>query len=245
MAYYRGIPKNDRAKAIVGVLLVHAALGAVIFSGLNVQTVRQAVERLKTFDITEALPPPPIQEPPPPPDESSSAPKDEAAPANIKSKPTPVVAPRPPIPLPIQQKINTAQVRGPEGLDRTAGASNVPGPGTGAGGQGSGFGGGGRGGTGTGDGRSPAVLVRNIPRNDYRQIGGDRLPYGAAGLALRIDAEGRVSDCRVARSSGDAVVDARVCQVALKRLRFRPARASDGRAIPYFVHYTATWSRNR
>lgn len=247
MAYYRGIPKNDRAKAIAGVLLVHAALGAVILSGLNVNTVRQAVERLKTFDITEALPPP-IKEPPPPPDESSSAPKDEAAPANIKSKPTPIVAPTPPIPLPIQQKINTAQVRGPEGLDRTAGASNVPGPGTGAGGQGAGFGGGGRGGTGTGTGAgfTPAQRISKIPDREYRRIvATSGMRRGTIGITLKVNSDGRPSNCRVARSSGNRTVDSLMCDLAVQHVRFRPARDPQGRPVAQDITWYPDWAPNR
>ena len=36
MAYYRGTERNERAKALAGVLLVHVVLGAVILTGLNV-----------------------------------------------------------------------------------------------------------------------------------------------------------------------------------------------------------------
>ena len=36
MASYRRTAKEDRAKAIAGVLVVHVALGAIILTGLNV-----------------------------------------------------------------------------------------------------------------------------------------------------------------------------------------------------------------
>jgi hypothetical protein len=45
MASYRSTDREDRAKAIAGVLLVHVALGAVILTGLNVSMVRRAVEQ--------------------------------------------------------------------------------------------------------------------------------------------------------------------------------------------------------
>lgn len=251
MAYYRSTDTKDRARALAAVLLVHAALAVLVLSGLNVTTVGEAVERLKTFDISEDPPPPPLVEPPPPPrPDQSSAPKDEAAPANIKSRPTPVVAPTPPIPLPLEQRINTAQVPGPEGLDRTAGASNRPGAGTGAGGAGSGFGGGGTGGTGSGsgagsgDGRTPARLLNKIPDREYRRISGGRIRRGSAAITLKVNPDGSASNCRVARSSGDPQVDQTVCAAAVRYLRFRPARDTDGRPIAQDMTYTPSWRPN-
>lgn len=246
MASYRARDRQDKAKAIAGVALVHVALGAVILSGLDVKIVRQAAERLQTFDIIPEAPPPPIEEPPPPPrPEESSAPKDEAAPANIKSKPTPVVAPTPTVPLPIEQKIQTAQVRGPEGLDRTAGAASVPGPGTGAGGQGSGYGGGGRGGTGSGSGAgyTPAQRVSKIPDRQYRRIvalSGSR--RGSIGLTLKVETDGRPSNCRIARSSGSPAVDALMCQLAVQHVRFRPARDPAGRPVAQDITWYPDWA---
>ena len=243
MGYYRPSSSPDRAKAAAAVVLVHAGLAAAILSGLQVNIGEIAVNPLKTFDIVEEVPPPPEEVPPPRPDESS-APKDEAAPANIRSRPTPVVAPTPPIPLPIEQRIRTAEVRGPEGLDRTAGASNVPGSGTGAGGSGSGFGGGGSGGTGTGSGGGGVAITRNLSNRDYRRIAGSRLPYGRAAMAIRVEPNGSVSRCRVVRSSGDQAVDSALCPLVQRRLRFRPARNSQGRPIAADVTYTATWQPN-
>lgn len=246
MGSYRTTPPNDRAKALAGVALVHVALGAVILSGLDVRIVRQAVERLQTFDITPEAPPPPIEEPPPPPKlEESSAPRDEAALANIKSKPTPVVAPTPPIPLPLEQRINSAEVRGPEGADRTAGASNAPGTGTGAGGQGSGFGGGGRGGSGSGSGAgfTPAQRVSKIPDREYRRIvalSGSR--RGSIGLTLKVNTDGRPSHCRIARTSGNATVDSLLCELALAHVRFRPARDPQGRPVAQDITWYPDWS---
>lgn len=246
MAYDRATDRSDRAKALAGVLLVHLALGALILSGLNVRSVGEAVQRLKTFDIRET--PPPRVEPPPPQPEVSGAPEEEAAPANIQSRPTPVVAPPPQVSLPVPLPMNVAQTPGPEGADRTAGASNLPGAGTGAGGQGSGFGGGGGGGTGTGagrgDGRTPARLLNKIPDREYRRISGRRMPRGSAAITVKVGPDGAASNCRVARSSGDPQVDAAVCAAATRFLRFRPALDAAGRPIAQDITYTPTWRPN-
>jgi len=246
MASYRATGRQDRAKALAGVALVHLGLGAIILTGLDVDTVSRAVESLKTFDIVERPPPPPLPEPPPPPrPEESSAPRDEAAPANIKSKPTPVVAPVPRVPPPVPLPIATPEVRGPEGLDRTAGAAATPGPGTGAGGQGSGFGGGGRGGfgSGSGDGFTPARRISKIPDSAYRQIvalSGSR--RGTIGITLKVNTDGRPSNCRVARSSGSSAVDALFCELAIRHVRFRPARDPRGRPVAQDITWYPDWS---
>lgn len=242
MAYSTTASRPDRIKALVAVLLVHAGLAVAILGGLDVSINGIERDRPTTVAIMpETLPPPePIE--PPRPDESSAA-KDEAAPPNLKSKPAPVVVPEPAIPLPIEPPVRTAEVKGPEGADRTAGAAATAGPGTGAGGTGSGFGGGGRGGSGagTGGGETPARLIQNLRHRDYRQIVAGRLPTGRAAMDLRIDPAGRVAGCRVVGSSGDAVVDAQLCPLVQRRLRFRPARDASGRPISQQLTYTATW----
>ena len=57
---YRYEDRSDRWKAISAVLAIHVVLGAVILSGLNVEIVSRAVDRLETFDISlPEIPPPP------------------------------------------------------------------------------------------------------------------------------------------------------------------------------------------
>src|SRR5687767_12307525 len=48
---YQASDNPDRIKAFAAVLVVHAALGAVILSGLSVRSVETTIERLRTFDI--------------------------------------------------------------------------------------------------------------------------------------------------------------------------------------------------
>lgn len=250
MGYYRGAETPDKLKAAGGVFAVHVALAAVIVTGLNVDIVTRTVERLQTFDITDQAPPPPVPEPPPPPKpEESSAPKEEAAPANIKSKPTPVVDPEPKVVLPIPVPMNTSKVRGPEGADRTAGASNLPGSGTGAGGQGNGFGGGGSGGSGrgagSGSGFTPAQQISTIPNREYRRLRAlSGRSSGTVGITIKVNTDGRGSNCRVARSSGDPSVDSLMCQLAVQHVRFRPARDPQGQPVAQDITWHPRWLPN-
>jgi len=235
MSHYRGTaPTPDKAKAIGGVLLVHAGLAAMILAGLNVRLVQQSIERLTTFDIETPKPPPPP--PPPPLQKPSERAKNEEGAAGKKAVPTEVAAPK--VQPLVQPKIAAAPVPG-TGSASSAGAAHA-GSGPGAGGSGSGPGGGG---TGTDYSKfTPAQLVRNISRGDYRAIAGDRMPQGIAMVSLRVEPDGTADNCRVVRSSGDAIIDRNLCPLVTSRLRFRPARDDRGLPIPYQLQYVARWS---
>src|SRR6185369_7294804 len=97
MSSYTGTANQpDRAKAIGAVIAVHAGLATIILAGLNVRMVSQAVDRLETFDIR--LPPPSPPEPPPPVHQQHEAKREAGAPAR-KAEATPVVAPKPQLPV--------------------------------------------------------------------------------------------------------------------------------------------------
>jgi protein TonB len=230
MSSYTGAANQpDRAKAIGAVIAVHLGLATIILTGLNVRMVSQAVDRLETFDIR--LPPPPPPEPPPPVHQHHEAKREAGAPAR-KAEATPVVAPKPQLPLP--SPIPAAPVAG-RGSAPSSGAA-AAGTGTGAGGSGNGPGGG-----GDYSKFTPARLVRNLSRGDYRDLTGGRMPEGAAMVAIRVEPSGLPSNCRVIRSSGDASVDAGLCPLLVARLRFRPALNDQGRPISYQLQYVATW----
>ena len=237
MPHYRGTAdRQDRAVALAGVALVHVALAAVILSGLNVRTAVHAIESLRTFDITEVPPPPP---PPPPPRETASRAKQEEGAAGKRAEPTQVVAPEPRIVVPAQTPIVAAPVAGTGSASRSGAAASGTGPG--AGGSGAG-----RGGGGSGDyaGFTPARMLNKIPDREYRRISGGRIRRGSATIAFRVTPEGRMSGCRITRSSGDPAVDSVVCDAATRYLRFSPARDPEGRAVAQDMTYTPNWRPN-
>jgi protein TonB len=232
---YQAAENPDRLKALAGVVVVHAALAAAILTGLNVGSVATTIERLKTFDITEAPPPPA----PPPPQATADRAREEEGAAGKKAEPTPVVAPEPRIVVPATPPVTASRVAG-TGSAATAGAATA-GTGPGAGGSGTG-----RGGGGSGDfsGYTPARMVNKIPDREYRRISGGRIPRGSATIAFRVNPDGRMSGCRIVRSSGDPQVDSIVCDAATRHLRFRPAHDPDGRAVAQDMTYTPTWRPN-
>jgi protein TonB len=232
MSSYSAAPERpDQAKAIAAVIAVHAALAAIILTGLNGRIVTQAVESLKTFDLRR--PPPPPSEPPPPARRAERARLEEGA-AGKKAEPSPVVAPQPKLPLP--SPIPAASVAG-TGNAPSQGAAYA-GTGPGAGGTGIG-----RGGGGIGDftGFTPARMIGKIPNSEYRRISAGRIPRGSASIGFTVNTNGRISGCRIVRSSGDALVDSRVCAAATRYLLFSPARDPCGRPVAQDLTYTPNW----
>jgi protein TonB len=229
---YRSAERNDRWKAMVAAIVVTGVLGAGILSGLNVKMVRQAVDRLQTFDIS--LPkPPPEEPPPPPPQEQKKAAPEEAAPAAPKA--SPIVAPKPEVQLQTKQVIAAARQAG-TGASSQSGQGGV-GTGTGAGGTGSGRGGGGAGFT-------PAQKITKIPNREYRQlVAVSGFERGTVGLSVRVTPDGRATNCRVVRSSGSSRADILMCQLTERYIRFRPARDPAGRAVAQDVTWYPNWFR--
>jgi len=232
---YRAADNPDRMKALGGVIAVHVALAALILSGLSVHNVRQTVERLKTFDINEVPPPPQ----PPPPRQVSDRARDKEGAAGKKALPTPVVTPPPKMVIPYKPPVTAARIAS-TGSAATAGAATA-GSGTSAGGSGNGLGGGGN---GDFSGYTPARMLNKIPDREYRRISGGRIPRGSATISFRVNADGRMANCRIVRSSGDSSVDSTVCDAAMNTLRFSPARDAAGRPIAQDMTYTPTWRPN-
>jgi protein TonB len=226
---YRGSADGpDQAKAVTAVIAVHAALAFVILTGLNVEIVSKAVEQLKTFNL-QAPPPPPVTPPPKPRPEPKTN-QDAGAPAK-KAEAAPVVAPQPKIPEP--SPIAAAKVAG-TGSASTSGAA-AAGSGTGAGGSGSGAGAGGSGGF------TPARKITKIPDREYRRFAATGIASGSVAISIRVNPDGSVSNCRVARSSGSAYADSLMCQLTEQFVRFSPARDPSGRAIAQDVTGVPNW----
>lgn len=238
MSSYRGTldrPGGDnttRAKAIAGVVAVHVALAFVILSGLNVRMVQRAVEQLTTINISEPPPPPPIEQPKPAPKPQAMK-KPEGAAAK-KAEPSPVVAPQPKLLVP--SPVPAAKVAG-TGNATTSGAA-AAGTGTGAGGTGLG-----RGGGGYADYSrfTPARRISRIPDREYRMLASSGLQSGSVGVTIRVNPDGGVSNCRIARSSGNGYADSLMCQLTLRYIRFEPARDPYGRPVAQDVTFIPNW----
>ena len=236
MAHYRGTAEGqDRAVALAGVLLVHAALAAAILSGLNVHSVARTIEHLRTFDISE--PPPPIPPPPPPPAQRVERAKREAGAPAKKAEASPVVAPRPRVVVPAKPPIVAAPIAG-TGSAPSSGAA-AAGIGTGAGGSGNGPGGG-----GSGLASNPRLIAGGPTKADYRRLGARISGPTQAVIRLSLNSDGRVVDCSVVGSSGYPNVDAGICPLLKPRMQWSPARDRNGRPTPSWFNFVVTLTRH-
>lgn len=246
-------------KSLAAVTAFHALLGYAFITGLGFDPVAAVEERLKVFDVPEALPPPPLPEATPPPVKAKErtervkpAPKDPegaAAPPNLKSRPTEVVAPKREIVLEVKTPVVAAPVAGP-GTQATAGAAPVRGPGTGAGGQGVGLGSGASGfGTGGGGGstiaRRPRCLRCELPDSVLPRRLLESNLSATVGVSFTIQPDGRVRPCRVTRSSGDRELDAITCREIERRYRYRPAIDAWGEPVAFTMNGPHEWELRR
>ncbi len=229
-------------KASLGVLAFHAVLGYALLTGLAFEVGRTVSETLKVFDVQERLPPP-LEETPA---TKAASPNEEgaAAPPNLHSEATPIVAPPPKIRLEVSPPVLAAPLPTPRpGNDPTAGASPVKGPGTGSGGEGSGTGSGGSGtGTGGGGGGTRAQLERGrLFNEDYPRRAMRAGAEGTVSVLFTVGTDGRVDGCRVTRSSGNADLDSTTCRLIEQRFRYKPATDAEGKPVPELMTKTYDW----
>jgi protein TonB len=228
----QGINYQDRLRAGIPVLIIHACLAFVILRSLGLEIPPLPRPELQLIDVPPSLPPPPphVRQA----HERSRRPEGAASPPNLESRPTEIVAPPPVIPLP-PPPIAAAPIAGP-GNKPSAGAAPVPGPGTGAGGQGNGTGSGGfgngPGGGGDDDGGAPPRQIRGrISDRDYPRGAGEGGLSGTVSVIYTVETDGRATHCAITRSSGSDVLDDTTCRLIEERFRFEPSRDRSGRPI--------------
>lgn len=235
MAYTGQVSGRQRAISGGGALIALLAVGFGLASGLDLEVVRKASEAITAIALP--APPPPREQivPPTAPTQKASG---KASAANKHAKAAPVSAAEtklPPIAPPV-----TAAPRPSAGNDASGGATPVQGPGSGAGGRGDGTGAGGSG-SGSGGGakavwRSGTIHDRDYPREASRAKAG-----GEVEVRFTIEASGRVSQCRVTRSSGDASLDRTTCDLIEERFRFKPATDAAGNNIASQYGWRQSW----
>lgn len=237
--------RSERIKSAVAVAAFHALLGYAFVAGLGVNVVARAGDTLKLFDVTEPPPPPPEQIVPE--EKPVNEPEGEASPPNLKSKASPVVAPKPDVELKVPPPVRAAPTPA-QGSDTSTGAAQVPGPGTGAGGIGTGTGSGGQGsGTGSGGGLSQRarLLEGTLSRRDYPRAARDAGIGGRVVVQIEVGTNGRVTNCSIVQSSGNADLDETSCRLIQRRYRYAPARDAQGRPVPDTVREGHVWFTGR
>ena len=213
---------SDRAKSLFAVVIIHAAIGYALVSGLGTDMAKTVSAGFKVINITAPPPPEPVPE-----EQPTEAEEQAASPENLKAQATQIVAPEPLVKLEIISPVVAAPIAG-LGNENDAGASDRPGSGFGSGGQGDGFGGGG---IVSGPRHLSGTITRkDIPRSVWRA--GNR---GNVVAHFTVGVDGRASECTVRQSSGHPLLDVATCRLIEQRFRFEPARDARGRAVarPY------------
>jgi len=249
MAQVNTEKNRDRIKSAIGVAAFHALLGYALIVGLGYDVAEDVGENLKLFDVLPEPPPPPVVEParaePRNEKPKTENPEGAASPKNLKDTPSPIVAPPPVIRLEVPPPIVAAPVAG-QGNSASAGASDVRGPGIGSGGEGTGTGSGAAGtgtggGGGGGTGRGLRWIRGSIRNSDYPPAAARAGIGGTVSLRFIVAANGRVTQCAVTRSSGNADLDSTTCRLIKERFRYKPTRDARGRAVPDTVTGEHEW----
>jgi protein TonB len=222
---------RERLIALSAVAAVQLVLALALIVGLRVPISHSAdvVQRLLDFTLP---PPPPPPLPAPQPEskrsrDTASAPKAEHKPIGGSPGPKPAHAPPSVTPI-VAVKPNAAPSGGGTGTGPALGS------GAGGGGGGNGYGSG-------GGGHDLELLSGDITPRDYpRHLAKARIG-GTVGMRGTVGSNGRVSNCRVIRSSGVPELDGLTCRLIEQRFVYRPATDRSGRPVPDDVEIDWTW----
>lgn len=236
MAYTGLVSSRQRAFAGGASLLVAALVGLGLASGFDIDVVRKASEAIGAIAIPA---PPPPREAAVPADVSSDAASGRASAPNRHAKAAPIAAPEPELPQPVPPPVAAAPQPG-AGSESSAGATPTTGPGTGAGGRGDGNGAGGSG-SGTGGGSKAVWHSGSIRDADYPPDASRAKIGGEVEVRFTIQPSGRVTGCRVTRSSGDSSLDTTTCRLIEDRFRFRPATNAAGSPVASQYGWRQSW----
>lgn len=220
--------QQRRWPGLLAALIAQGGLALLVIFGLS--TRFGAEDGLREPALVSFDQPSPTPEPPP-----SPAPR-EPGPAGAPAAANPDAAPReaPPARVVIAE---------PSPAASRAGAGNAPDAGSGGpGGTGSGNGGSGTGTGGGGGAVTPPVRVSGgISDRDYPRDAAARGAAGTTAISFRVRRDGKVDNCSVLRSSGDAALDALTCSLVERRFVYRPARAPSGEPRETTLRTTFTW----
>jgi protein TonB len=232
---------NDRIIAAIAAAALQGLLVYALVVGLAVKMPGAVDSRLALFGVLPPPPPPPREKVVPHPVRSAK-PEGAAAPPNLRSKAAEVAAPVPIVVLTVPPPIVAAPKPG-IGNDRSSGAAEVAGPGTGAGGVGNGTGSGGAGdGDGDGGRDTPPRWIRGrIKDSDYPRAAKEAMIQGTVSVRYTVAETGRVTDCMVTRSSGNAELDETTCRLVKERFRYRPSKDEQGNPVESIIVENHSW----
>jgi len=224
------VPIRERVIALAGVVLVQVGLGAALLSGFRVDLLRHDEIVSRLIEVTIAPPPRRVL-----PKRVAQAGRHRTAAPRALSHPvggTP--GPQPSNALPAPTSI--VQLR-PSAAPSGGGPGTGPalGPGEGGASGGEGYGGGEEGGT------ELVQIAGAILPSDYPPDLRERGLGGRVEMVFAVGTSGRVTSCRVTRSSGLAELDALTCRLIQQRFRYRPSTDRYGRPVADEVEGEQDW----
>jgi len=229
----RTVRPRERTYALAAAVAIQAALGLALLLGLRVVVSRPADVPQQLIDIV--LPRP---APPPEPVRPMAAPRKAAHPSESapKAEPKPLGGAPGPRPAHAPPSVAAAVPILPTVARSGGGAGSGPALGSGAGG--------GTGGNGYGEdggGTDLEHIAGEIRPSDYPRALGRAGVGGRVSVTFTVQVDGRVSGCRVTRSSGVAELDALTCRLIEQRFRFRPSTDRSGRPVADEVDWDQDW----
>jgi protein TonB len=224
---------RERIAALAGVALVQLGLGAALLSGFRVDVLRQNELVSRLIEVTLPSPPPvppksPMVRPRPAERHRAAAPK--AMPKPIGGSPGPQPSHAPPAPTP---SVAVRPFAPPSGGGTGTGPAVGSGAGGGTGGQGYGA---------DDEGGTDLVQIAGaIGPSDYPRDLRERGIGGRVGILFTVGTNGRVTSCKVTRSSGVPELDTLTCRLIQERFLYRPSTDRYGRPISDEVEGEHDW----
>ena len=200
--------RQNRTVAIGAVVAVHAALGYALLTGLAT-TVIEGIRSgpLKTYNV-------PVEPPPPP--EPQVLPKSDTVAARPAER---LTAPPRVVPLATGEPAATTVIDLPplppipDALPAKAAEPMAPA-------------------VSLARGASPRGNQGDwFPSDSYPASAQRAGAEGLVSVRVGVGANGRVTDCSVTASSGNADLDGATCRLAKRNGRFEPARGADGQVV--------------
>lgn len=233
---------RERAIAVTGVVSIHAVLLLAILFGLAPTLAPSANDEVLPVTLLALIAPVYPQRVVPVEIKLEKDAGASAAPAP-EGVATPIFAPEK---TQIQTPI-AATARPSIAVSPRSGAAVIDADGAGANGNSLGDGRG-RGSSGAGEGNGdtpPRWLKGHITNSDYPSAAAERDIGGTVTVRYVVELNGRVSRCLVARSSGDASLDATTCRLIEKRWRYAPSRDERGAPVEAEIEEDHEWVPRR
>lgn len=205
MAYGDTVDPTSRVISVVLVGLITFLFGWLLISGLAIDIVKKAAEKLDVMNVDE---PPPVEEPPPPPPDTKLPPPPPVVippsrfPPPSSAPPVQSIPEPPPLPPPPTPKYTPpAPPAPPASPDRSRAL------------------------------RSRGNEASWVTTDDYPSSALREEAEGVTGTRLSVGADGRVTNCEVTSSSGNGALDQAACRNLTRRARFEPALDRDGNPV--------------